>query len=62
MAVLANRPRVTAEWLCTRCGVTNRKYVPEGTPVTEDRCVACHARHAVWPAERPVRWNAAVKK
>jgi hypothetical protein len=55
---LANYPRVTAEWQCTRCNVTNRKYVPEGTTVVEDRCVACHTKHVVWPGERPVRWNA----
>ena len=51
-------PSVTAEWLCTKCGVTNRKLVPEGTRVTTDSCVSCHAKHVVWPGERPVRWNA----
>jgi hypothetical protein len=61
MAVpLANQPRVTAEWQCTKCDATNRKYVPVGTEVTLDRCVACHTRHTVWPASRPVRWNAEV--
>jgi hypothetical protein len=50
--------RVTAEWQCTRCDATNRKFVPADTPVTHDRCVSCHTRHVVWPAERPVRWNA----
>ena len=49
--------QVTAEWQCTKCGVTNRKLVAEDTPVTKDRCVACHAKHLVWPGERPVRWN-----
>ena len=50
--------QVTAEWQCTKCGVTNRKFVAQDTPVAEDRCVACHAKHLVWPGERPVRWNA----
>ena len=51
-------PSVTAEWLCTKCGVTNRKLVPEGTRMTTDSCVSCHGKHVVWPGERPVRWNA----
>ena len=54
---IARPQQVTAEWLCTKCGVTNRKYVPRGTTVVEDRCVACHLKHVVWPSERPVRWN-----
>ncbi|MGE0441145.1 MAG: hypothetical protein AB7L66_14510 [Gemmatimonadales bacterium] len=58
---LARRPFVTAEWLCTKCGVSNRKFVPVGTPATEDRCVSCRARHVVWPSDRPVRWNAEAK-
>ena len=49
---------VTAEWLCTRCGSTNRKLVPTGTTSTRDRCVACHAAHIIEPGRRPVRWNA----
>jgi len=49
---------VTAEWQCTRCGVTNRKLVPEGTTEAKDRCVSCRDRHIVSPAERPVRWIA----
>jgi len=55
---LARRPFVTAEWQCTKCGVTNRKSVPVGTTLGHDRCVACHAKHRIWPGERPVRWNA----
>ena len=51
------RPHTTAEWLCSRCGVTNRKLVLTGTPVAADRCVSCHARHTIWPGSRPVRWN-----
>jgi hypothetical protein len=58
---IAARPRVTAEWLCTKCGVTNRKFVLAGTPATEDRCVACRTKHVVWPASRPVRWNSQAK-
>ena len=54
---LARPPHETAEWLCTRCGSTNRKFVPLGTPVALDRCVSCHTKHAVWPGDRPVRWN-----
>jgi len=59
--VINARPRVTAEWLCTKCGVTNRQFVLAGTPVAEDRCVACHAKHLVWPSDRPVRWNSEAK-
>jgi hypothetical protein len=51
-------PAVTAEWLCTRCGATNRKLVPARTRSTADRCVTCHAAHIVEPNSRPVRWNA----
>jgi hypothetical protein len=49
---------VTAEWLCTRCGVTNRKLVPAGTREVRDRCLHCGRRHVVRPEERPVRWHA----
>ena len=55
------RTHETAEWLCAKCGSTNRKLVPTGTPVAEDRCVTCRAKHAIWPATRPVRWNAEAK-
>ena len=48
----------TAEWICTRCGSTNRKLVPEGTRRTEDTCVTCHTRHEIEADPRPVRWNA----
>ena len=37
----------TAEWICTRCGATNRKLVPSRTTSTTDRCVTCHAAHVV---------------
>ncbi|MBK8005156.1 MAG: hypothetical protein IPK12_14825 [Gemmatimonadetes bacterium] len=54
MTVLAT----TAEWLCTRCGSTNRILVAADTARVTDRCVHCHARHVVEPGERPVRWTA----
>ena len=54
-------PAVTAEWLCTRCGATNRKLVSTDTTRTSDRCVTCHARQEVVPGERPVRWEARLK-
>ena len=57
MTVLA----VTAEWLCTRCGATNRKLVASDTDRTTDRCVTCHARHELVPGERPVRWEARLR-
>jgi len=49
---------VTAEWMCTRCGVTNRKLLPLGVTRTEDACVTCHAKHTIEADERPVRWRA----
>ncbi len=49
---------VTAEWICTRCGATNRKLVPAGSLETVDRCVTCHAAHRVQADARPVRWKA----
>ena len=51
----------TAEWICTKCGATNRKLVAEGVEEVKDRCLSCRTKHAVRRAERPVRWNAAVK-
>jgi hypothetical protein len=52
----------TAEWICTRCGATNRKLVPLRTTEAEDRCVTCHAPHIVEVGERPVRWTARLEK
>jgi hypothetical protein len=49
---------VTAEWICTRCGVTNRKLVPRGVTRATDACVTCHTRHEIEPDLRPVRWRA----
>jgi PHP family Zn ribbon phosphoesterase len=52
------RPATTAEWICTRCGATNRKLVLAGISEIADRCVTCHTAHLVQPDARPVRWNA----
>lgn len=49
---------VTAEWICTRCGVTNRKLLPAGVTRATDACVTCHARHEIEADARPVRWRA----
>ncbi len=48
----------TAEWVCTRCGTTNRKLVPEDVDQFEDRCVSCKTPHVVHQGPRPVRWEA----
>ena len=50
-------PATTAEWLCTRCGSTNRKLVASGTGQTRDRCGHCGVAHVIEPGERPVRWD-----
>jgi DNA-directed RNA polymerase subunit RPC12/RpoP len=50
-------PATTAEWLCTRCGSTNRKLVATTTARTTDRCAHCGVAHILEPAERPVRWT-----
>jgi hypothetical protein len=52
----------TAEWICTRCGATNRKLVAIGTMRTGDRCVTCHAGHIIEVDSRPVRWNARLEE
>jgi hypothetical protein len=48
----------TAEWICTRCGSTNRLLVPVGATEAVDACVTCHTRHALTADPRPVRWRA----
>ncbi len=48
----------TAEWVCTRCGSTNRKLVPMGTDEMVDKCVSCKTAHLIRAGERPVRWDA----
>jgi DNA-directed RNA polymerase subunit RPC12/RpoP len=57
-----SNPATTAEWICTRCGATNRKLVAARTTETNDRCVTCHAKHVVVPDARPVRWKARLDK
>ena len=58
MIAVSTSPHATAEWQCTRCGTTNRKFVALTVARTLDRCVSCHARHAVTRGTRPVRWDA----
>lgn len=53
-----SRPATTAEWLCTRCGVTNRRLVEPGTTTAADRCVSCRLRHTIHVDDSPVRWRA----
>jgi transposase-like protein len=48
----------TADWVCTRCGSTNRKLVPNTESESRDRCVSCKAAHEVRVTSRPVRWEA----
>jgi DNA-directed RNA polymerase subunit RPC12/RpoP len=48
----------TAEWICTRCGATNRRLVPGDAADADDRCVTCRLRHHLTKGDRPVRWNA----
>jgi DNA-directed RNA polymerase subunit RPC12/RpoP len=48
----------TAEWICTRCGSTNRKLVADGALRALDQCVTCHTRHEIERDARPVRWRA----
>ena len=58
MIAVSTSPHVTAEWQCTRCGSTNRKFVGADVTRTVDRCVSCHARHEITRGARPVRWGA----
>ena len=58
MIAISTTPHVTAEWQCTRCDSTNRKYVGAGTTTVTDTCVSCHTKHVVTPGPRPVRWAA----
>jgi len=52
---------ITAEWICTRCGSTNRRLVPAGVTRADDRCLTCHTRHEIEAEARPVRWRAQPK-
>ena len=51
----------TAEWICTRCGSTNRKLLVAGATTAQDACVTCHAKHEIAAQARPVRWSARSK-
>jgi len=48
----------TAEWICTRCGSTNRKLVADGASRATDECLTCHVKHELTPEPSPVRWRA----
>jgi hypothetical protein len=48
----------TAEWQCTKCDATNRKFIADNLSRTEDRCVTCRTKHIVEEDARPVRWRA----
>lgn len=50
--------RLTAEWKCGKCGVTNRKLAAPGTGAILDRCVTCGTPHDVRPGARPPFWHA----
>lgn len=50
----------TAEWICTRCGSTNRRLVADDATRATDKCLSCHARHDIEADNRPVRWRARV--
>jgi len=49
---------ITAEWICTRCGSTNRRLVPATVTRAEDECLGCHTTHEIEADARPVRWRA----
>ena len=51
----------TAEWICTSCGVTNRRLVSDNDTRTNDRCMTCKKKHVVEKDDRPVRWRAKAK-
>lgn len=51
-------PATTAEWICTRCGSTNRRLLARVTLQATDRCLHCHTQHRIEPGDRPVRWDA----
>jgi hypothetical protein len=48
----------TAEWICTRCGTTNRRLVGDAARRAADVCLTCHTRHEIEADARPVRWRA----
>lgn len=52
---------ITAEWICARCGSTNRRLVPARVTSAEDTCLRCHTVHVIQAEARPVRWSALPK-
>lgn len=58
MRVVSTSAHITAEWQCSRCGSTNRKFVGAAETRTTDKCVSCHTKHDVRRGPRPVRWEA----
>jgi len=51
----------TAEWVCTRCGTTNRRLVAPGTRRAVDACLTCRTKHEIEADPRPVRWRARLR-
>lgn len=49
---------MTAEWLCTACGSSNRRLVADAETAVEDRCYTCKTPHVLEPSDRPVYWRA----
>ena len=49
---------MTAEWLCTACGASNRRLVHEDDREVHDRCFTCKTAHVIEPSDRPVYWRA----
>ena len=47
----------SAEWICTRCGTTNRHLLKPGQEL-RDKCLSCRLPHQIEPDVRPVRWKA----
>lgn len=52
----------SAEWICTKCGTTNRLLCKSGSTTETDRCISCHQKHMIASGERPVRWEATATK
>ena len=52
----------SAEWVCTKCGTTNRAFIKDQNTTGTDRCITCHQKHTISRGERPVRWEAAATK
>ena len=48
----------SAEWICTKCGTTNRKLIRPSMLTHSDRCITCKQQHTIVPGKRPIRWEA----